>query len=86
LAEIFPKKLSDKIRKDRYRSSEITVYEALSNQLQKDFLVFYSSPWLGTNFDGSEKDGEADFIVAHPNLGLLVIEVKGGRKEVDGNN
>ncbi len=28
---------------------------------------------------GRARDGEADFLVAHPDLGLLVLEVKGGR-------
>jgi len=29
-------------------------------------------------------DGETDFVIAHPNLGLLVLEVKGGRIEYEG--
>src|SRR5690606_25622564 len=47
--------------------------------------VFYSSPWLGTTADGREIDGEADFVVAHPDFGMLVIEVKGGAVSRDGS-
>jgi hypothetical protein len=31
------------------------------------------------------QDGEADFIIAHPNLGVMIIEVKGGRIHYDAN-
>ena len=86
MADVFPTKLPGYITENPYRSSEIKVYRALEEQLPDNFLVFYSSPWLGTNSDGSERDGEADFVVAHPALGLLVIEVKGGRIEIDENN
>jgi superfamily I DNA/RNA helicase len=35
--------------------------------------------WLGrTTTDGAPRDGETDFIVAHPIYGVLLIEVKGG--------
>ena len=76
MAVIFPSQLPVEISQDPRRSAECRVYEALRRQLESDFHVYYSSPWLGIRPDGSEIDGEADFIVAHPNLGILVIEVK----------
>jgi hypothetical protein len=62
------------------------VYELLGKQLDRSYTVFYSSPWLGTTATGAEIDGEADFVVAHPDHGILVIEVKGGRIRIDENN
>lgn len=54
---------------------ERTVHEQLRLGLDDQFTVFYSVAWHGR---GQHADGEADFLVAHPSLGLLVIEVKGG--------
>ena len=54
------------------------MYDKLSQVLDDSFTVFYSSPWLGMDHLGNEKDGECDFLVAHPTLGYLAIEVKGG--------
>ena len=44
---------------------------------------FYSRPWLGLKPDGEEIDGECDFIVAHRELGMLTLEVKGGAVAYD---
>lgn len=82
MAITFPAELPEHIRRDPLRSAECRVFDALKAQLSREFRVFYSSPWLGTTPEGEERDGEADFTVAHPELGLLVLEVKGGRIEV----
>lgn len=86
MAKIFPKIIPDYIKDDPLRSSEVHVYEKLKEQLSDDFHVFYSSPWLGLNSDGSEIDGECDFTIAHELCGVLTIEVKGGRIGIDQNN
>lgn len=52
------------------------MFEALS-RLPSSFVVFYSVAWQARK-DGYTRDGEADFVVAHPDLGVLVLEVKGG--------
>lgn len=54
--------------------SEVRVFESLQS-LDDSFAVFHSIGW---HRDSGKPDGEADFLVAHPELGLLVIEVKGG--------
>lgn len=61
--------------------SEKTVFEQLS-QLDDDFVVFHSVPWQGKRH-GKQGDGEADFVVAHPNKGVLILEVKGGAIDID---
>ncbi|MFC1579157.1 NERD domain-containing protein [Pseudomonadota bacterium] len=86
MAKMFPSKLPAEVLEDRKRSSEVRVYNALKEQLDDQYHVFYSSPWLGTQPDGSEVDGEADFLVAHPDKGMLSIEVKGGRVDIDGDS
>jgi Nuclease-related domain len=59
--------------------SEIAVFHALAG-LDERFTVFHSVGWH--RGDG-KPDGEADFLVAHPVLGLLVLEVKGGGIDFD---
>jgi hypothetical protein len=86
MAVIFPAELPESITSDPMRGAEVEVYHALRSQLPVEYRVYYSSPWLGTDPDGREIDGEADFIVAHPDKGLLFIEVKGGVVRVDSNN
>jgi hypothetical protein len=76
---MFPVQIPDHITRDKGRSAELRVYEILSEQLSDKFVCYYSRPWHQFTPDGHEKDGEADFVVAHPDLGMLVIEVKGGR-------
>jgi hypothetical protein len=59
--------------------SEEPVYRALRDQLPDDFIVLHSYPWLRPWRDtGALAEGEADFVVMHPEKGLLVLEVKGG--------
>src|SRR5688572_12212548 len=49
-------------------------------ELPKPYVVFHSVQLLQV-LTGSERhlEREADFVVLHPESGLLVIEVKGGR-------
>ena len=62
----------------RIPRSERVVFDALRDQLDDDFVVFHSAAWLGKGDRNELSDGEADFVIGHPNLGLLVLEVKGG--------
>ncbi len=78
MAVMWPRELPVSIRQDRRRRAEVRVYEKLAAVLDDSFTVFYSSPWLGTDHLGAEKDGECDFLVAHARLGYLALEVKGG--------
>ena len=55
---------------------ERLAYHALE-MLGDDYTVFHSYCWLG---DGvrTAAQGEADFLVLHPQRGILAIEVKAG--------
>ena len=49
-----------------------------------DLVVFHSVAWQSRR-GGKQGDGEADFVVLAPDLGILVLEVKGGGIEtIDG--
>ena len=79
MAKIYPEKLPESILSDPKRSAERDVYNKLAD-LPSSFVVFYSVAWQSRK-NGVTRDGEADFVIAHPDLGVLVIEVKGGRIE-----
>src|SRR6266699_1192019 len=64
-------------------SAERRLYEALARELDDEWVVFHHVKWVGTDERGHPCDGETDFVVAHPRLGVLVIEVKGGRISFD---
>jgi hypothetical protein len=58
-------------------SAERQLYGAFARQLDDQWVIFHSVKWLDTQ--GRQPcDGETDFVVAHPQMGILVIEVKGG--------
>lgn len=62
-------------------SAEIKFYEACAS-LEGDYHIFHSVGWISRT-EGSARDGEADFLVCHPDRGFLVVEVKGGRIRAD---
>lgn len=75
---MWPSVLPQAVLSDRYRAAEIKVFRCLRDALGPDWTVFYSRPWLGVTRTGGERDGECDFVIAHPRRGFLAIEVKGG--------
>lgn len=78
MAVMRPEKLPLHITRNSLRAAECRVYQRLEEVLEDPFIVFYSRPWLGEKSTGEEIDGECDFVVAHPELGFLALEVKGG--------
>lgn len=58
--------------------AEAKVYRALRDGLPRDFVVFFQVGWILRREEEQAKDGEADFVVCHPDLGYVCIEVKGG--------
>jgi hypothetical protein len=59
-------------------SAERRLYEAFLEQLDDVYVVYHSVDWVIAGNDGGPEEGEADFVVAHPELGVLVLEAKGG--------
>jgi hypothetical protein len=79
MAKMYPNQIPDHIARDKGRGAELRIYHLLSEQLPETFACYYSRPWHRFTPDGNEQDGEADFVIAHAEYGMLVIEVKGGR-------
>ena len=87
MARMYPAQLSKHILDNPKLSSEIRVYEKIRDTVPGDYACYYSRSWHEADGDGAEFDGEADFILAHSDHGLLFLEVKGGRvscRETDG--
>jgi hypothetical protein len=77
VAKVFPERLPESILSDPRRSAERKLYDALSN-LNDKFTVYYSVAWQARERNRGAKDGEADFVIAHPDFGVIIMEVKGG--------
>ncbi|MCA2702297.1 MAG: NERD domain-containing protein [Microcystis sp. M179S2] len=58
---------------------ESDVYHLLS-QLDDDFYIFQDRYWIFKNKYGARTERETDFLLVHPQKGLLIIEVKGGTR------
>ena len=87
MARMYPRELPRHVRENPKLSSEVRVYERMRDKLPGGYNCYYSRSWHEADRDGAEFDGEADFIVAHAEHGLLFLEVKGGRvscREADG--
>lgn len=63
-------------------SAERRLYEGFLEQLDEAFVVYHSVDWVLAGRDGPIQ-GEADFVIAHPEHGLLVLEAKGGSLSYD---
>lgn len=67
-------------------AAEAKVYKALRDGLPCDFVVFFQVGWILRREEEQAKDGETDFVVCHPDLGYICIEVKGGGIGFDSNS
>lgn len=74
MAKLYP----DPIDPDTTSPAERELYRLFREQLSDDYIIFHGAAWQSLDNRGRRRDGEADFVVAHPRSGILVIEVKGG--------
>jgi len=77
---MYPKRLSGFVDS----SAERKLYEYFEAQLPDTFIIMHSVKWLMRDRRHHDHDGEIDFLIVHQELGLLVLEVKGGRIRVEG--
>jgi hypothetical protein len=63
-------------------AAERRLYEGFLEQLGDEFVIYHSVDWVVGGRAGRD-EGEADFVITHPELGLLALEVKGGRVAFD---
>ncbi|MCC7362111.1 MAG: NERD domain-containing protein [Anaerolineales bacterium] len=74
----------ERLRTETLSNAEKELYRRFATQLPAEFHVFHSVSWQVPDVRYGASDGEADFLLAHPNLGIMVIEVKGGLIRYDG--
>lgn len=72
-------------RLDTKSPAERRLYDAFRDELPVNAVIFHSVPWQVRSPRSGARDGEADFVVVVPNLGVFVIEVKGGNIRYDGD-
>ena len=58
--------------------SERIVFDAIKKNLSGEWHVFHSFDYVTRDLNRKRWDGEIDFLLYHPQKGMLVIEVKGG--------
>jgi Uncharacterized conserved protein (DUF2075) len=72
------------------RFAEPLIYWRLAKQLSKEFTVIHSLKWLSGKRSKSNNKiaptGEIDFLVLHDELGILAVEVKGGKIRYEQNS
>ena len=64
-------------------AAERVLFKEFARQLGAEWTILHSVHWLARE-GGRSRDGEADFLLAHPRHGVLVLEVKGGAISRDG--
>jgi UvrD-like helicase C-terminal domain/Uncharacterized conserved protein (DUF2075) len=67
----------------RESSAEVDLFERFRDELSNDFTVLHHVPWVNPDKRRRTIEGEADFVIVHPVLGALVLEVKGGTLRYD---
>lgn len=82
MAKMYPCPIASDVASD----AEKRLYVLLADHLSEDYHVFHSVAWQSRDAIRGAQDGEADFVIAHPQKGILVLEVKGGFIDYDGEN
>lgn len=75
MARMYP----DPIPADTKSMAERMLYDWLQAQLDHIFVVLHGVSWISHSAASVAHDGEADFIIAHPQHGVLLLEAKGER-------
>jgi hypothetical protein len=77
MTKIYPQRPPQSIIDDPKRSAEMKVFQSLKD-LPDQYEIFYSMHWQDYSERTGFYEGEADFVVVHPEKGIIVLEVKGG--------
>lgn len=70
MAKIFPERPPQSIIDDPLRSAELRVFQVLKT-LPEKFRIFYSMHWQDHHLDFGAREGEADFVIVHPDFGVI---------------
>jgi hypothetical protein len=77
MARMIPEKLSSTTRS----KAEKTLFQIFEKNLSDDYVVFHGVWWQHIKY--IVQDREADFIIIHPERGILILEAKGGHITYD---
>src|SRR3954453_21958722 len=80
MARMYPQRLLE----PPTSGAERDLFGLFESRLPASYTVFYSVSWLARRGGSGARDGEADFLIVHPDHGILVLEVKGGQIAYDG--
>lgn len=80
MANMYPASL---FKEDTQSPAEVKLYEALRDQLDGSWDVYHSTSWTENRGAQGSRDGEIDFVAAHPEEGVLCLEAKGGAVKLD---
>lgn len=67
----------DTVRPDTESPAERRLFDALRDRTDDTFVAYHHVAWLMPG-ERAPRQGEADFVIAHPKLGIAIVEVKGG--------
>jgi hypothetical protein len=81
MARMYPERLPETVKSD----AERRLFDTLERDLDQHHTVFAGVRWLRKHRYGAVP-GEADFVIAHPERGIIVLEAKGGGIAVDGDS
>ncbi|MEC4991299.1 MAG: NERD domain-containing protein/DEAD/DEAH box helicase, partial [Oscillatoria sp. PMC 1068.18] len=79
MAKMYPETLSPDIKSP----AERLLYQAFAQQLPDNYTVLHQVSWQYRHPNSLVEDGETDFLIAEPSLGILILEVKGGKIRYD---
>ncbi|MGB8691002.1 MAG: NERD domain-containing protein [Microcoleus sp.] len=77
MARMIPKKLSSTTKSP----AEKTLFQIFEKNLSDDYVVFHEAWWQHIKY--IVQDREADFIIIHPDRGIIILEAKGGKISYD---
>jgi hypothetical protein len=83
MATMFPRTLNPD---DGITKSEVQVFDALEAGLPDEWHVFHSVGWMARDHAEGAQDGEIDFVLGHPDEGIVCLEVKGSGVECIGGS
>lgn len=65
--------------------AELDLKVLFEQKLDSSYTVIHSVPWIASDPKSWKPKGEVDFIILHPQHGILLLEVKGGQIRVERN-
>src|SRR5262245_39167203 len=63
--------------------AELRLFDRLRDDTPDDIVAFHGVAWLVPGKTGRPRRGESDFVLAHPEHGVVTLEVKGGSIRYD---